>query len=59
MHTFTYQKLLLHALFLVVFKIAESLQCILHKKVDILDSTIISSNILSNVTRNKYIVCDD
>ena len=33
-HTFTYQKTLLHALFLYVFKIFESLQCIL--KCDVL-----------------------
>ena len=28
-HTFTYQKALLHALLLLVFKIVENLQCIL------------------------------
>ena len=32
MHTFTYQKTLLHRLLLLVFKIVESLQCILKCK---------------------------
>ena len=31
-HTFTYQKILLHTLFLLVFEIVESLQCILLSK---------------------------
>ena len=31
-HTFTYQTTLLHTLLLLVFKIVESLQCILKKK---------------------------
>ena len=31
-HTFAYQKTLLHTLLLLVFKIVESLQCILHVK---------------------------
>ena len=30
-HTFTYQKALLHTLLLLVFKIVESLQCILNE----------------------------
>ena len=32
-HTFTYQKTLLHALLLLVFKIVESLRCTLHLKI--------------------------
>ena len=34
MHTFTYQKALLHTLLLLVSKIVESLQCIFNMKYD-------------------------
>ena len=53
-YTFTYQKVLLHTLFLLVFKIIESLQCIfkwfpdfpsLHLLIEILDKVALSNSV--------------
>ena len=54
MHTFSYQKTLLHTLLLLVFKIVESLQCILKNFQISQESTcVVSESLFNKVTGLK------
>ena len=55
-YTFTYQKILLHAFLLLVFKIAESLQCILNYIHMEKDPTNETSALTKSMNMNIWII---